>query len=104
MIQTEFMDFLDSVFQTTGGRMALQDQDPQTFHGVRFAYREGGVHMDMPAYINDLLEDTGLRNANPSKTTRPSGYQLSRHDAPSIAERPQVIQEVNKMFGRQFRT
>ena len=103
-IQTEFMDFLDSVFVTTGGRTALQDLDPLTFHGVRFTYRNGGVHMDMPAYINDLLEETGLRNANPSKTTSPSGYQLSRHDTPSIEEREQVVQEVNKMFPQRFST
>ena len=103
-IQSEFMDFLDSVFVTTGGRTALQDLDPLTFHGVRFAYGDDGVHMDMPAYIDELLEETGLRHATPSKTTSPSGYQLSKHDMPSIEDRQQVIQEVNKMFPQQFTT
>jgi len=103
-IQSEFMDFLDSVFVTTGGRTALQDLDPLTFHGVRFAYGDEGVHMDMPAYIDELLEETGLSHANPSKTTSPSGYQLSRHDTPSVEDRQQVIQEVNKMFPQRFTT
>ena len=103
-IQVEFMDLLDSVFATTGGRIALQDQEPLTFHGVRFAYRDGGVHMDMPAYIADLLEETGMRQANSSKTTSSSGYRLSRLDNPTTEEHEQVIAEVNRMFQRRFST
>lgn len=102
-IQTEFMDFLDSVFKTTGGRVALQDQQPQTFHGVRFSYQDGGVHMDMPAYINELLHETGLDEANASKTASPSGYRLSRQDyARDKQERDDTISEVNRMFRRKF--
>ena len=102
-IQTEFMDFLDSVFETTGGRVALQDQEPQTFHGVQFAYKDGGVHMEMPAFISELLEEVGMRHANPSKTTSASGYRLSRLDTPADdAERRTAVVDTNRMFRQTF--
>jgi len=98
------MDFLDSAFATTGGRVALQDQDPQTFHGVRFTYRNGGVHMDMPAYVAGILDETGLRHARASKTASASGYRLSRHDMPRDDEaRRQTVNDVNSMFPQHFK-
>jgi hypothetical protein len=98
-MQHEFMEWCDRNFQTTGGRVALQDQEPQTFNGVRFSYINGAVQLDMPAYIAQLLDEVGLSHANPASTPMAMGTVLRLGEAPRTAsDQLAVVESVNKVF------
>lgn len=104
LTQALFMDWLDRNFQTTGGRRALQDQAPSTFHGVRFSYADGAVQLDMPAFIRELVSEVGLQFAKPARSPMPIGTHLSTEDSPRTAvQQLEVVTKVNKMFNRSFR-
>ena len=101
-MQSTFMAWLDRNFEVTGGRIALQDQAPQTFNGVRFSYIRGGVQLDMPAYVAKLLDEVGLSHANPALTPMAQGTVLRLGEAPGTAtEQLDVVERVNKVFHHQ---
>ena len=103
-MQHEFMVWCDRNFETTGGRVALQDQEPQTFNGVRFSYVKGAVQLDMPAYIAKLLDEVGLSHANPALTPMALGTVMRLGEAPRTAsEQLEVVAGVNKAL-RSFNT
>ena len=102
-MQHEFMEWLDRNFQTTGGRVALQDQKPQTFNGVRFTYTKGAVQLDMPACVAKLLDEVGLSHANPAVTPLAKGTVLSLADSPRTAtDQLRVVDGVNAVFNTRF--
>ena len=102
-MQHEFMEWLDRNFQTTGGRVALQDQSPQTFNGVRFSYIQGAVQLDMPAYVAKLLDEVGLSHANPAATPLAKGTVLGLVDSPQTAtDQLAVVEGVNAAFNTRF--
>ena len=70
-IQHTYIDWLERTFDTTGGRTALQDQEPQTFHGVRFSYANGNVRLDIPMY-------RGNPSLRSPKARRTWGYNCGR--------------------------
>jgi hypothetical protein len=102
-MQHEFMEWCDRNFETTGGRVALQDQEPQTFNGVRFSYVNGAVQLDMPAYIAKLLDEVGLSHANPALTPMAVGTVMRLGEAPRTAsDQLEVVAGVNKAFNTRF--
>ena len=97
--QHEFMEWLDRNFQTTGGRVALQDQSPQTFNGVRFSHVKGALQLDMPAHTAKLLDEVGLSHANPAATPLAKGTVLGLVDSPQTAtDQLEVVEGVNVAF------
>ena len=102
-MQHEFMEWCDRNFETTGGRVALQDQEPQTFNGVRFSYINGAVQLDMPAYIAKLLDEVGLSHANPALTPMALGTVMRLGEAPRTASAQlEVVADVNKAFNTRY--
>ena len=100
-IQGEFMAWLRRNFDVTGGDTSLRDQPPQMFMGCRFTYRaDGSVTIDMPEYIDGLLRETGMADANPAETPMTRGTVISLADAPmSPDEQQSVTDHANQMFG-----
>ena len=102
-MQHEFMEWCDRNFETTGGRVALQDQEPQTFNGVRFSYINGAVQLDMPACIAKLLDEVGLSHANPALTPMALGTVMRLGEAPRTASAQlEVVADVNKAFNTRY--
>ena len=102
-MQNSFMDWLARTFDTTGGRVALQDQEPQTFHGVRFSYVGGCVQLDMPAYVSQLLDEVGLTRANSAPTPMTQGTRISLAQSPRTAgEQLDVVNAVNRIFNTAY--
>lgn len=98
-IQAEFMAWLTRNFQTTGGRVALQDQEPQTFNGVRFSYVQGSVQLDMPLFVTKLIAEAGLTNSVPVHTPLVKGTVLRLADSPITAiAKLSVVKAVNTLF------
>lgn len=104
-IQREFMRWLDRNFETTGGIVALQDQEPQTFNGVRFTYVKGAVQLDMPAYIAKLLDEVGLSHTNPAVSPLSLGTIIRLDDQPhTAADQLAVVTAANKVFNTHYTT
>jgi hypothetical protein len=100
-IQGDFMAWLRRNFEVTGGDVSLREQNPQMFMGCQFTYDpDGSVTIDMPGYINGLLHETGMLNANPAETPMTRGFTVSLADAPTTpADENAVTDRSNDMFG-----
>jgi hypothetical protein len=101
----EFLGWLQRNFQVTGGDRSLRAQEPQKFMGCQFTYHpDHTVVIDMPKYIENLLREVDMLNANPVATPMAKGFIVSLQDAPtgSDAEKA-VIDHVNKAFNTDYR-
>ena len=101
----EFLGWLQRNFQVTGGDRSLRAQEPQKFMGCRFTYYpDHTVVIDMPKYIENLLREVDMLNANPVATPMAKGFIVSLQDAPtgSDAEKA-VIDHANKAFNTDYR-
>ena len=103
-IQTDFMSWLRRQFEVTGGASSLRDQPPQKFMGCIFSYQvDGAVTIDMPLYIDALLNETGMRNANTVSTPMAKGFIVSLQDSPTTPDAQRaVIDHVNADFGTNY--
>ena len=101
----EFLGWLRRNFQVTGGEPSLREQTPQTFMGCRFTYHpDGSVVIDMPKYIEGLLREVDMQNANPVATPMAKGFVVSLQDAPADHDAEQlVVSYANKAFGTSYR-
>ena len=104
-VQTAFMDWLDITFNTTGGRMPLQGNSPETYMGCLFTYDHSGVTISMQAFIANLLHDTGMTDANTVRNPLADKFTLSRKDEPqSDTDRLEVVAHVNRQFNTDYST
>ena len=103
-IQADFMSWLRRQFEVTGGASSLRDQPPQKFMGCIFSYQDdGAVTIDMPVYIDALLNETGMRHANTVSTPMAKGFIVSLQDSPTTPdEQRAVIDYVNADFGTNY--
>ena len=103
-IQADFMSWLRRQFDVTGGVDSLRDQPPQKFMGCVFNYQQdGSVTIDMPRYIDGLLHEVGMRDANSVSTPMTKGFVVSLQDSPTTPdEQRAVINYVNTTFGRKY--
>ena len=98
-VQTAFMDWIDIAFNTTGGRMPLQGNSPETYMGCLFTYDHSGVTISMQAFIANLLHETGMTDANTVRNPLADKFTLSRQDEPeSDTDRQAVVTHVNRQF------
>ena len=103
-IQVDFLSWLRRQFDVTGGVASLRDQPPQKFMGCVFTYQpDGSVTVDMPRYIDGLLHEVGMRDANSVSTPMTKGFIVSLQDSPTTpAAQRAVINYVNTTFGRKY--
>ena len=103
-IQSDFMGWLRRQFDVTGGERSLRCLPPQKFMGCRFSYQlDGSVTIDMPLYINALLNEVGMRNANSVATPMAKGFVVSLRDSPTTPdEQRAVIDYANTAFGTSY--
>ena len=104
-LQTTFMDWLDVTFNTTGGRLPLQGNSPETYMGCLFTYDHSGVTTSMQGFIASLLHDTGMADANTVRNPLADKFTLSRKDEPQCeTERQEVVAHVNRQFNTDYST
>ena len=103
-IQSDFMGWLRRQFTVTGGVTSLRDLPPQKFMGCVFTYQpDGSVTIDMPRYIDGLLNEVGMRGANSVATPMTKGFIVSLQDSPTTPDTQRtVIDFVNNAFGRNY--
>ena len=103
-IQADFMSWLRRQFEVTGGERSLRDQPPQKFMGCRFSYQQdGSVTIDMPLYIDELLNEVGMRDANSVATPMTKGFVVSLRDSPTTPdEQRAVVDYANSAFGTSY--
>ena len=103
-IQADFMSWLRRQFEVTGGESSLRDQSPKKFMGCIFSYDpDGSVTIDMPLYVDELLNEVGMRNANPVATPMAKGFVVSLQDSPTTPDAQRaVIEYANTAFGTSY--
>ena len=109
-IQEDFIAWIRTVFEITGGTQCLRDMPPQTFHGCEFAYGHDNqdrptITISMPGFVHDLLREVGLEHCNPSRTPMTVNDVVTKLDEPTTpAEQHATVEWVNAKFARDFRS
>ena len=98
-IHEDFRVWLAGRYEITGGD-DLRHQDPSQCLGIQFTYTPGQVTLNMPAYVQQLIAEHGMADANPTTTPLPCEF-LSQHTVPDTDEECEIVRLwFNKNFSR----
>jgi hypothetical protein len=102
----KFLQWYQSEFNITGGKVDLALLPPQKCIGMTFNYEvvDGvttSVKLTMTDYITQYLDRHGLLDCNAARSPLPPGFMLSKEDKPlTTADETAAVEEFNKIFSR----